>query len=172
LKTKGKRVLSNFMNQIKKILVVINGTEQSYIASLYAVYLAILMKCELIGMYVINEKALNDLLKVKIFIDEEKVDYEKDMEKDADRYLAQFEQTAGKKNLSLKKVIKKGSIHEEVVKYVKEEDLDLVVIGELKKIVSVKDVAYDEMERILRVAKVPVLVVKGKEKIEMLYQNI
>jgi len=160
------------MNQIKKILVVINGTEQSYIASLYAVYLATLMKCELIGMYVINEKALNDLLKVKIFIDEEKVDYEKDMEKDADRYLSQFEQTAGKKNISLVKAVKKGSVHEEVVKYVKDEEVDLVVIGELKKIVSVKDVAYDEMERVLRVAKVPVLVAKGKEKIEMLYQNI
>ncbi len=160
------------MNQIKKILVVINGTEPSYVASLYSVFLTALLKCELTGIYVINEKALNDLLKIKIFIDEEKVDYEKDMEKDAERYLAQFEQLAGKKNISLTKVVKKGSIHEEIVNYIKESDIDLIVIGELKKIVSVKDVAYDEMERVLREAGIPVVVVKGKEKIEMLYQNI
>ncbi len=160
------------MNQIKKILVVINGTEQSYNASLYSVFLAALLKCELIGVYVINEKALNDLLKVKIFIDEEKVDYEKDMENDAQRYLTQFERSASKKNIPLTKVIKKGDVHEEIVKYAQDFDVDMVIIGELKKIVSVKDVAYDEMERVLREAKVPVLIAKGKEKIEMLYQNI
>lgn len=172
MKKKGNKVLSNFMNQIKKILVVINGTEQSHTASLYSIYLTALLKCELIGIYVINEKALNDLLKVKIFIDEEKVDYEKDMENDAQRYMNQLEQYASKKNIPLSKVIKKGAVHEEVVKYAQEVEADLVVIGELKKIVSVKDVAYDEMERVLRESKIPVLVVKGKEKIEMIFQNI
>lgn len=160
------------MNRIQRILVGITGTEPSYYASLYAIYLAGQLKAELFGVYVINEKALEDLLKANIFITEEKVDYEKEMENDALSYLLQFETLASKKNIPVVKFIRKGTVHRELLTFAQENKVDLIVIGELNKIISVKDVAYDEMERVIREAKVPVVVANNQEMINMLYQNL
>ncbi len=160
------------MNPIKKILVGIIGTEHSHYASLYSIYLATLLKAELYGIYVINEKALEDLLRANIFLAEEKVDYEKEMENDADSYLTQFETMAQRKNVPVKKILRKGIVHLEIINFAKEENIDLIVIGELKKIISVKDIAYDEMERLLRDVKVPIIVANNMEMITMLYQNL
>lgn len=160
------------MNNINKILVVLNDSEQARLASLYSIFLASLFKANLTGVYVVNEKALNDLLQARIFLAEEKVDYEKEMIMDAERYMADFENTAARKNIPVIKVIRKGVVHSEVIDLAKEMNAELIVIGGLKQILSLKDVTYDENERILREAKIPVLVVKNKEMIEMLYQNI
>ncbi|MDD5066121.1 MAG: universal stress protein [bacterium] len=160
------------MNKIEKILVGITGSEHSYYASLYAIYLASLLKAELIGIFVINEKSLDELLKANIFITEEKAGYEQDMENDALSYLTQFESTAMKKNIPVVKFIRKGVVHREIINFAEENHVDLVVIGELNKIISLKDIAYDEMERLLRESKIPVVVANNREMITMLYQNL
>ncbi len=160
------------MNTINKIMVVIDGTPQSMTASFYSIYLSKLLDAQLYAIYVINEKALNELLKAHIFIEEEKIDYEKEMLEDAEKYLNQVQSNAEAKGIYVKKIIKKGIVHEEVIKTIVEENIDIVVIGELRKMISVREAAYDEMERIMRESKCVVLIVKNKEKVEMLYKNM
>ncbi len=161
------------MNKINRIMVVINGTENSYYAEMYSIYLKSILNSELYGIYVINEKALNDLLKANIFLSDEKMDYEKDMENDAERYLGSFKEMGSRKNITVDKtIIKKGIVHTEILKAIDENNIDLLIIGDLRRIISLRDIAYDEMEQVLRESHIPVLVVKKEEKIEMLYKNL
>ncbi|MBN1898604.1 MAG: universal stress protein [Spirochaetes bacterium] len=160
------------MNKINKLMVVIDGSSESLTASLYGIYLSKLLSAELYVVYVINEKALNELLKARIFIEEEKIDYEKEMEQDADKYLHQVETKASAKGVTIKKIIKKGIVHNEVVTLSKENQIDLILLGQLRKIISVREASYDEMERIMREAPSHVIIVKNDKKVEMLYENL
>ncbi|MGB2865370.1 MAG: universal stress protein, partial [Sedimentisphaerales bacterium] len=62
-------------NPIRKIMVYIDGTEQSVTAAQYAVCLASFSGAELIALYVINTRAVEDLLKARIFLKDEQVEY-------------------------------------------------------------------------------------------------
>ena len=70
-------------NPIKKIMVYVDGTEQSVTAAQYAICLASFSGAELIAHYVINTRAVEDLLKARIFLEDEQVEYEHDMEVDS-----------------------------------------------------------------------------------------
>ena len=58
-----------------------------------------------------------------------------------------------------------GSVHQEVVKVVKEEGVDLLVIGELSRIRSRRDEFYDENERAMRAVPCSVLIVKDEDNV-------
>jgi nucleotide-binding universal stress UspA family protein len=70
---------------VKKILVYIDGSEESVTAAQFAVVLAKDLRAELSAMYVINTRALDDLVKSRIFLASEQEDYAHDIEKDAER---------------------------------------------------------------------------------------
>ena len=141
-------------------MVYIDGTEQAVTAAQYAICLASFSGAELIAYYVVNTRAVEDLLRASIFLKEEKVEYEHDMEADAERYLNYVSELAAKKGVSIAKKRSRGSVHKEIVDAVNEEEVDLLVIGELSRIRSRRDEFYDETERAMRSAPCSVLVVK------------
>ena len=157
---------------IKKIMVYIDGTEQAVTAAQYAICLASFSGAELIAYYVVNTRAVEDLLRASIFLKEEKVEYEHDMEADAERYLNYVSELAAKKGVSLAKKRSRGSVHKEIVDAVNEEEIDLLVIGELSRIRSRRDEFYDETERAMRSAPCSVLVVKDEDKVWEMYQSL
>jgi len=157
---------------IKKIMVYIDGTEQAVTAAQYAICLASFSGAELIAYYVVNTRAVEDLLRASIFLKEEKVEYEHDMEADAERYLNYVSELAAKKGVSLAKKRSRGSVHKEIVDAVNEEEVDLLVIGELSRIRSRRDEFYDETERAMRSAPCSVLVVKDEDKVWEMYQSL
>ena len=159
-------------NVIRKIMVCIDGSEQSVTAAQYAICLASVTGAELIAHYVVNTRAVNDLLKARIFLEDEQFEYERDMETDAERYLNYVNEFAQKKGVSLVKKCSKGSIHEEIVKSVKAEEVDLVVIGELPKIRSRRNEFFDESERILHSVTCSVLVVKDEDRVWEMYESL
>ena len=55
-------------NPIRRIMVHVDGTEQSVTAAQYAICLAVFSNAELIAHYVINTKAVEDLLRARIFL--------------------------------------------------------------------------------------------------------
>ena len=61
-------------NPIKKIMVYVDGTEQSVTAAQYAICLASFSGAELIAYYVINTRAVEDLLKAVDSIEADDVD--------------------------------------------------------------------------------------------------
>ncbi|MCK5533784.1 universal stress protein [bacterium] len=159
-------------NSIQKILVAIAGGEASLGTAKYAISLAKWLNAELIAIYVVDMKALNDLLRVKLFVQIEEQEYEHDLESQGERYLKHTEKLAKAKGVTISTVEIKGIVHEEVTKKIKESDIDLLVMGELKEASSRRETFYDESERIFREAPCPVLVVKGDEEIDEMYDNL
>lgn len=157
---------------IKKIIVYIDGTEQSVTAAQYAICLASFSGAELIAHYIINTKAVDDLLKARIFLQDEQVDYEHDMETDAERYLNYIGELALKKGVTIVKKRSKGSVNREIVDAVKEEQADLLVIGELSRIRSRRDEFYDEAERAMRSVPCSVLIVKDEDRVWNMYESL
>ena len=159
-------------NPIRKIMVYIDGTEQSITAAQYAICLASSSHAELIAHYVINTRAMEDLLRARIFLKDEQVEYEHDMETDAERYLNHVNELAVQKGVTIVKRQSKGSVHKEIVKAVAADEVDLLVIGELSRIRSRRDEFYDEAERAMRNVGCSVLIVKDEDRVWEMYQSL
>ena len=125
---------------ISRILVYIDGSEVSVGPLLcMLLFLAKTLNAELCAMYVINTRALNDLVSAKIFLASEEVEYHRDLEKDAERYLRHITKMAEKKNVKIDTKSVSGTIHREIKNEIKEHDYDILVIGGISNIRSRRD---------------------------------
>ena len=159
-------------NPIKKIMVYIDGTEESVTAAQYAICLASSSGAELIAHYVINTRAVEDLLKARIFLKDEQIEYEHDMEADAERYLNYINELATKKGVSIIKKRSRGNVHKEIADSIEADDVDLLVIGELSRIRSRRDEFFDETERAMRAVPCSVLIVKDQDRVWEMYESL
>lgn len=157
---------------IKRIMVFIEAREASLLAARHAVSLAKITGAELVAVYVVDVKTLNDLLKARIFVQMEEMDYERDLEEDGKRYLNHVRRLAEAKAVAAATLLAKGDVHSVVVQKAKELGVDVLVMGELETPLSRRDSYYNEGERIFREAHCPVLVVKGEEEVRALYDSI
>jgi nucleotide-binding universal stress UspA family protein len=157
---------------ISRILVYIDGTEESVTAAQYAICLAKSTGAELTALYVVNTRALNDLLRSNIFFKEEQEEYSRDLEEDAERYLNHVRDMARQKAIAIETVKKSGSVSKEIRHMVKENDIDLLVIGEISHLQSRRDEFYNEVERAMRSVDCSVLISKDADRIWTLYENL
>jgi len=153
-------------------MVYIDGTEESVTATQYAICLASSTGAELIAHYVINTRAMDDLLKARIFLQDEQIEYEHDMEADAERYLNYVNELAVAKGVTISKKLSSGSVNKEISDSVKEMQIDLLVIGELSRIRSRRDEFYDESERAMRLVSCSVLIVKDPDRVWEMYESL
>ncbi len=160
------------MSTPKKLLVYVDGTEQSITAAQYAICLASFYRAELTALYVINTKAMADLLKASIFLKDEQTEYEHDMEADALRYLSYVRELGVKKGVSIMEKSCSGSVHKEIVNTVKDSEIDLLIIGELSRIRSRRDEFYNETERAMRTVPCSVLIVKDDDSVWEMYESL
>jgi len=160
------------VSTLQNIMVYIDGTEQSVTAAQYAICLASSYHADLYALYVINTRAIDDLLKAHIFLQDEQTEYESDLENDAERYLNYVNELAVKKGVTLIRKSSKGSVHKQIVEAIKQNDIDLLVIGELSRIRSRRDEFYDETERAMRTAPCSVLIVKDEDKVWNMYEAL
>jgi nucleotide-binding universal stress UspA family protein len=156
----------------KKILLYIDGSESAITAAQYAIVISKSYGSDLRAIYVVNEDLLDELLKAKVFIQMEKMDYERDLEEDGKRYLNYIVKLADRKGLKVETILRKGVVHEEVSREVDEYGCDLLIQGELGEVLSLRDSFYEEGERILRKVKCPVMVVRGSDRIQKEYDEI
>jgi len=157
---------------IRRILVYIDGTEESVTAAQYAICLARGTGASLHVLYVINTRALNDLVKARIFLDSEQDEYRRDLKTDADRYLKHVNRLASRKGVNVEVESRNGTVHQEIKKVVDELDIDILVIGELSRVRSRRDEFYNETERAMRLVPCSVLVVKDEERVWDLYDEL
>lgn len=160
------------MSTPNKILVYVDGTEESITAAQYAICLASYFKADLFALYVINTKAMEDLLKARIFLQDEQVEYEHDMEADAERYLNYIDELAIKKGITIIRKSSRGSVHKEIASLIEEEEIELLVIGELARIRSRRDEFYDETERAMRMVPCSVVIAKDEDKVWQMYESL
>jgi nucleotide-binding universal stress UspA family protein len=159
-------------NPIGTVLLYIDGSESSITAAQLAISMAKAYGCNLRVMYVVNENLLTELLKAKIFVQMEKMDYERDLEEDGKRYLNYIVKLADRKGVKIETVLAKGVVHEEVAREVDGCSADLLIQGELGEVLSLRDSFYEEGERILRKVKCPVMVVRGRDRIERMFDDL
>ena len=138
---------------IEKILVHLDGSEESLTAAEYAILLAKKTGAGLIASYIINTRALQDLVRSRIFLEVEEEEYSRDLEEDADRYLNHVSRVSEQQNVHVTLIKRSGNVHQELMKIIDEEDVDLLVLGELAHVRSRRDEFYDESERAMRSAR-------------------
>ena len=157
---------------ISKIMVYIDGTEGSIAAAQYAVALSRSTGAELCALYVVNMRALDDLLRSRIFLKDEQEDYQRDLEADADRYLNHVRELAREKGVSIDTLKTSGAVNQEIKNLITEREIDLLVLGELAHIRSRRDAFYDEAERAMRSVSCSVLIVKDEERVQEMYDTL
>ena len=155
---------------IERVLVLVDGSEESLTAAEYAILLAKRVDARLYACYVINTRAIEDLVRSRIFLEAEEREYSRDLETDADRYLNHVTRSAEQKGISVTTIRRSGNVHQEILKVADEEDVDLLVLGELAHVRSRRDEFYDESERSMRSARCSVLIVKDSERVDDLFQ--
>ena len=148
-----------------KILVYLDGSEGSMTAAMYSILLAESTKAELHASYVVNTKALSDLVKSRVFVDQEKMEYLEDLKKDAKRHIRHTERLAASRNLEIRTSVMEGSPHKEIINYVKQNGIDLLVIGSVNAIRSRREELTSENDRMLRTAPCPGLVIRDDDDI-------
>jgi nucleotide-binding universal stress UspA family protein len=156
---------------IQRIMVYIDGSEPSITGARYAICLASSCGAELVVCYVVNTTAVEELLRARIFLQDEQVEYEHDMEANAERYLNYVGDLAARKGVAVIREKGRGSVHREIVEAVKRHGVDLLVVGELSHIRSRRDECYDEVERAMRGAPCSVLIAKDEDRIYELYES-
>ena len=157
---------------VKNIMVCVAAEGISMNTVKYAIALAKTFNAKLSAMFVVNERLLHELLKSKVLVEVEARSYEKDLEDQGRRFLDRIKAMAEKKGVSCDAVILKGIVHEEVIKQANALNPDMLVMGELKEVLSLKETFYDEGERIFREAPCPVIVVKNASLVEKFYNEI
>jgi len=159
-------------SDIRHIIVYLDGSETCISASQYATYLAKNLNAKLTAIYIVDEKILEDLVKARIFFKEEALDYEFDLEQDGKRYLSHARELARAKGVEMDVILLKGEVNKLVLEKVSELEIDMLVVNEFEEFTSRKDAFYDEKERILRRAKVPIVVVTDEDKARDAYDSI
>ncbi len=157
---------------IQKILVFVDGSEESITAAMYAVTLAKITGAGLTAIYVINTRALQDLVKARIFLKIEEEEYHRDLDADADRYLKHVMKLAEQKDVPLETVKVSGTVHREIKNYIKDEAVDLLVLGGIGQIRSRRDEFLNESERAMRSSPCPVVVVKDDERVWEAFESL
>jgi len=157
---------------IRKIMVYIDGSEQSITAAQYAIVLAKTLGSELYALYVVDTRALAELVKSHIFLDSEQDEYRRDLEGDATRYLNHVRELARRKGVAVTTEKSSGAVNVEIKNKVTEFGIDLLVIGDIPQIRSRRDELYNETERAMRSVPFPVLIAKGEDRIWDLYEAL
>jgi nucleotide-binding universal stress UspA family protein len=137
-----------------------------------AIALAKRLEASLTAMYVVNTRALQDLVKARIFLDIEEQEYRRDIEGDAQRYLNHVERMGKQKGVPVVPIKKSGTVHTEVRSYLQDNHIDLLVLGGISDIHSRRDELLSETDRMMRTAPCPVLVVKDNDTVWDMFESL
>ena len=148
----------------RRILVYLDGSEASLSAAMYSVLLAKASGADLHALYVVNTKALQDLVKARS-------EYLADLNKDAGRHIRHIEKLAKLKGVGVTGQIVEGLPSAQVVKYIKDHSVDLLVLGPVNMIRSRREELTSESDRMLRTAPCPVLVSRDDEKLWQMFEE-
>ncbi len=149
----------------KQIVVYLDGSESSMTAIMYGIKLAKEHDAKLTAVYVINTKALSELVKAGIFVAVERDEYQKDLQQDADRYLRHAARLASQKEVDIETVKLECTVHIVVKELLKAQKADLFVLGGITDIRSRREELASETDRMMRTSPCPVLVVRDDDDI-------
>jgi nucleotide-binding universal stress UspA family protein len=145
---------------VTHILVLVDGTESSFRAAACAVELARALGAELTALSVVDTETLGQLLSVKILVDAEMGEFEKELKESARRQLAEVRQRALDRKLVIEEVLVTGNVETVVPKEVQKRGIDMIVLGGFQVSKVTRDLVAHQRQQIIDRATCPVLVVK------------
>lgn len=157
---------------IGRIMVYVDGSEESITAAEFSIALSLSTGAELTAAFIVNTRALAELRKARIFLESEAQEYRRDIERDSERYLELVRNLAQSKGLTIQTISRSGNVHEEMKRLVKEASIDLLCIGDIGGIRSRRDELYDESDRTFRSVPCSVLVVRDPDKVSAIFESI
>ena len=145
---------------ISHILVLVDGTEASYHAADAAIELARSLGARLTAMAVVDTDTLRQLLSVKILVDAEMGEFEKELEESSKRQLAEVCQRALDRKVVVDEVLLTGNTETIVPREVQQREVDLIALGGFQSSKVTRDLLARQRQQSIDRAKCPVLVVK------------
>ena len=149
-------------NLLGTMLLVVDGSEPSIAAANYAAQLAAQADARLTAVYVVDTATMEYLTQMRIFIAEERQEFEKDLERTGQRYLDYVRTVARNHGVEAETVQTKGAFHLTILQMAREIKADLIILGGWHRTITRKDVASVQRQLILDEADIPVVVVKRK----------
>jgi len=145
---------------VTHILVLVDGTESSYNAADAAIELARALGARLTAMAVVDTDMLRQLLSVKILVDAEMGEFEKELQESSRRQLAEVRERALDRKIVLEEVLLTGNSEVVVPKEVQARGVDLIALGGFQSSKVTRDLLARQRQQIIDRAVCPVLVVK------------
>ena len=145
---------------VNHILALVDGTESSFHAADLAIDLARVLGARLTAVSVVDTETLRQLLSVKILVDAEMGEFEKELEESARRQLAEIRERALDNKVVIEEVLITGSVETVIPKEVEERKVDLIALGGFPSTKVTRDLMARQRQMIMDRATCPVLVVK------------
>ncbi len=149
---------------MSRIMLVVDGSQAADAAADFAFRMAHKLQCPLTAVYTIDTATMDYLLQMHIFVSDEREDFENALEAKGNSYLQRISRIGQVAGITVNTHIIKGRFHESVLKFARENQMDVLVIGGWKKTSHDKDAFSVERERILDLAECPVFVIKEPRK--------
>ncbi len=113
----------------QKIIVAVNGSEQSLSAAMYAIMMAKQYGCELKAVYVVDTATLKQLELLRFLYSEERNRYEEKLLSDGKRNLSLVSRLAAEKKVKVEEELCSGAVWSEIVRAADDFSADLILLG-------------------------------------------
>jgi nucleotide-binding universal stress UspA family protein len=144
----------------RRALLVVDGSPASQDAARYAIGLAAALSCELLAIFVIDVAVMDYLMQMRIFLKEEREEFEEDLVRKGRRLLIRVEEAASQVGIDVETILCKGRFHQSILQLVAERKIDTIIISGWKDSSVQKDLSSVERQLVLDQADCPVIVVK------------
>ena len=145
---------------VNHILVLVDGTDSSYNAADVAIELARHLGAKLTAMSVVDTDTLRQLLSVKILVDAEMGEFEKELEQSSRRQLVEVRERALDRKVVIEEVLLTGNSETVVPREVQQRGVDLIALGGFQSSQVTRDLLARQRQQIIDRSVCPVLVVK------------
>jgi nucleotide-binding universal stress UspA family protein len=142
-------------------LLVVDGSEPSIIAANFAVGLARQIGSRITAVYVVDTATMDYLMQLRVFVKEERDEFEADIERTGQRYLEYVSTIARKNGVTVDTILRKGRFHAVILKEARDLGVHAIIIGGWHRSVTRKDATGVERRLVLDLAECPVIVVKS-----------
>mgnify|MGYP006280956337 CR=1 FL=1 len=151
-------------NLLGRILLVVDGSDPSIAAVNYAVKLASQCESTISAVYVVDTATMDYLMQMRIFVEEERSEFEQDLERTGKRYLQYAQTQADKVDVELETMLRKGNFHKTILQLARQIPADIIVMGGWHRTITRKDATSRERQLIMDEAGCPVLVIKAEKQ--------
>jgi len=144
---------------IRRILVVVDGTESGVRAVREAARFAALHGAELAAMAVVDTATLKSLLRSSVLVEAEMQEFDRELEASAQTNLNYAAELAREAGVTAELVLKKGAAHAVVIDEARGREPDLLVMGSFTTSMIKRDLNARTRRLIVDEVKCPILLV-------------